>query len=297
MAGAPTIGVHDVKQFEDELVDLVRQEGSMIQPIADERTGYGIAQAVERLDTSAEESNEVTDRFGYTKLTNPDHSRRWAHPKTKAWATPWSRYDQTRMMVNPMGNYVRAHAEVQGRFYDDEFIRGLGGVVYEGEEGTTRSPFPSANVIDVAGLTKPSTHQGNLLGALVQANKMLNANEVSRMHPRYCIISAEEEAELLAEDFVTTIDRNYRKTLPDAMLPMIYGFEFIVLERLPVSASKRSCFAFAKPGMRMYINRPLSVRVDERPDMNYLTQIYSDCEIGSVRVDDKMVIKLETTAS
>ena len=239
------------------------------------------------------EAREVTDRFGYTQLDNPDHSRRWTYPTRKSWAVPYSRYDKTRQIVNPIDAYVQAHAEVQGRFYDDIWIAAAVGSVREGKNGEESINFNTDYEIAANDETrKTDKHEGSLLGKLIRANEMLNRNQVSKMHRRYCILSAEEEAELLSEDFVTTIDRNYKKTLPDAQLPMIYGFEFIVSERLPVDANIRSLIAFAQPAVRMRIYEPLSVRVDERPDMNYLTQIYSDCELGAARTDDKQLIKI-----
>lgn len=283
-----TIPQHFVEQFSENLRILSQQKMSLLRNTVMVETGtVGEAVSKDLIGGKGIKPNRVTERHGDTPLNNTPHSRRWAYPERYDYADLLDEADTTKLLANPTGEYLQVHSFIMGRQIDEDVISALGGTAKAGKTASEDKTLPSAQKIahGSAGLT---------VDKLRQAKRILDQNEVSPMHPRFFVGSAEELEDLLGTTEVTSSDYNAVKALVNGEADTFLGFNMVWCERLTESSNVRKCYAFAMPAVCLYFweepHTTTSVRVDKR----HANQLYSRGEWGAVRVEDEMVVEVST---
>ena len=84
------------------------------------------------------------------------------------------------------------------------------------------------------------------------------------------------------------------KALAQGQLNSFMGFTFIRSELLPynVTDTTRDCLIYAKDGILLAKAEDITVRVSERADKNYSTQVYVEMDLGGTRMEECKVIKV-----
>jgi len=70
------------------------------------------------------------------------------------------------------------------------------------------------------------------------------------------------------------------------------GFDFFVSTRLPLDAATstaRRTFAWSEGGLGLAFIRDMQTRISERADKKYSTGIYSNMDLGAVRIEGAKV--------
>src|SRR5262245_46947829 len=131
-----------VSQFKSNILLLSQQKGSKLRrAVRDDGEVVGEKVFFERV--GATQATRRTERHANTPLMNTAHSRRMATLYDYEWADLIDRQDRLRMLISPDSTYATNASYALGRAIDDEIITALGGVSYNGHDGTSEVAFPS----------------------------------------------------------------------------------------------------------------------------------------------------------
>jgi hypothetical protein len=241
---------------------------------------------------------EVVTRAPNSPESFANHLRRVGFLKSSAKGRFIESLDKVRMLTDPTNTVMAGMMATKNRASDDKIIEGLFGSSYNGENGTTVTAFPSAQVIAVDNRdflhdAESVPASGNLpltVGKLIKAKVMLDQSEIEGQ--RYFGASAIQLGNLLATTAVTSADYNGIKALVNGETNTFMGFTFVRSERFPVASSIRSCAAWIKGAMQ-YRERPIeNARIAQRPDRSFRWYAYYEVERGSLRRYDTAVVKV-----
>jgi len=88
---------------------------------------------------------------------------------------------------------------------------------------------------------------------------------------------------------VSSYDYNEMRPLQSGQVAKFGGFNIIMTELLGTSSGNDKVLYFAKGGLLLGLGKDINVRVSERPDKNYATQVFSSMSIGATRMEEARV--------
>lgn len=135
------------------------------------------------------------------------------------------------------------------------------------------------------------------LAKLREAKYILDNADVDPSIPRVLVVSPKQIQDLLADTNVTSSDYNTVKAMVQGEINAFMGFTFVTSTRLGLSGSTRTCFAYAVDGLLLAVGKDLHVRIDERPDKSYATQVYAAMSIGATRMEETKVVQIDCVES
>jgi hypothetical protein len=274
-----------VIDYKSTVDHLLQQKGSKLRSTVMEGSYKGKS-GVPVNQVGAVTAQKRTTRHSDTPLIETPHDRRWVYPNDYEWADLIDDQDQLRIVADPTSPYAVNGAYALGRAMDDEIITALNGTAKTGEDGGTSVTFPAAQVA-------PTTAGGLTIAKLREAKKILLANEVDmEMDVITCLIGAEQHDDLLGETQAVSLDYNDRPVLVDGRITRFMGFNFVDIQRLPLSGTDRSIFVYAKSGVHCGIWNDITTRITERDDKSYSTQVYVKGTFGATRLEEGKVVKI-----
>ena len=268
-----------VEQYSDNVHHLSQQKGSKLRPYVREEALTGRSLYFERLGLAT--ASLKTKRNAPTPLNDITHSRRRVQPADYEWAQPIDFQDKLRMLIDPEGDYVVAGVNAFGRAIDDVIIAAFDAVAQTGQSGTGTQAYDTSNDVAV-GTT-------NLTVEKLRSAKLILDNADVPEEDRYMVVSPSGIIALTKETEVTSMDYNTQRVLVNGMVDSFFGFKFISSTRLPVASSVRTCFFWHRSAMGMVTPADVKVRIDERPDMSYATQVYISMSLGATRIEEALV--------
>lgn len=277
-----------VEQFNNAVHLLAEQETARLQPVVAREDITGESFARERVGATQDTANEITSRHGDTPLNNTPHSRRWGFPVDYDVADLIDNQDRLKLMIDPTGPYVRKHAGVMGRTWDDAVIKGALGPATEGKDANTSVALPATQKLTSGSGSKLSVQK------LIDAKEILDGNEVSEMG-RFFLTNSKGISQLLADEKATSADFSSVRALARGEIDSFMGFTFIRSERVPVSSSVRKDVALVQGGVIMGVAQDITSRADPRPDKRNAQQIYTWGSWGAVRIEDEMVVEVQSS--
>lgn len=283
-----TIPAHFVKQFGTNVHLLAEQRMSRLRGTVQVRDVTGESFTEERIGTTQDAANVVTTRHGDTPLNDTPHTRRWGFVADYDVADLIDKQDRVKMLIDPDSSYTLRHAGVMGRSIDTTIIGALENSVIEGATGGTTTALPAAQKI-------ASGSVGLTVAKLIEAKKKLDAAEVEDFYQRYFICSAEQIADLLEDDKVTSADFNTVRALVQGQIDTYLGFKFIRTERLTSSSGARLCYAYTNRAVIFGAQISPNTIASDRPDKRHAKQIYTSGSWGALRVEDVHVVQVSCT--
>jgi len=281
------IDVARVEQYKANVMFLAQQRGSRLQG-AVRVDGDIIGKRVHFDFIGATDAVKRTSRHSDTPLVNTPHSRRSASMADYDWAELVDNSDKLKMLQDPTSPYAINAVNAFGRKKDDVIITALGGNAYSGEDGTTVVALPSTQKILHA-----ST--GLTIAKLRAAKLLLDEAEVDPDQKRYIVCMAEQIDDLLGDAIIQSIDTNTVRALVQGEVDTFMGFDFIRSQRLKTDGTNRLVYAFTESAIGLGIPQDIIVRVDERADKNYSTQVFACMSLGAVRLEDVQVAEIACT--
>lgn len=271
-----------VEQYKANLMHLSQQKGSRLRATVRTEEVTGKNAYIERLGLAT--AVDATSRHDDTPQIDSEHSRRRLSLVTSRWADLIDNPDKVRMLINPESDYAMAGANALGRRLDDHIIAAVSGTAYAGVAGGTSVALPSAQKIahGSAGLT---------LTKLISAKEILDSGEVDPMD-RYIVVGAGQLADLLGDTTITSADYNTIKALVKGEIDTFMGFKFVHSQRLANDGTSDLVLAYQKNAVRLGIGREPMVRITERADKNYSTQVFVEMDMGATRVEDEAVVEI-----
>jgi len=197
------------------------------------------------------------------------------------------------MLIDPTGPYAEAASRAMGRAMDTAIIDAADGTAYTGVAGGTSTSYDSNNTVDVQVGITPAADTGLNVGKLRAAKQILDANEADDMD-RYCVLNAKQLQNLLAETEITSSDYNVVKALVHGEVDTFLGFKFKRTELIEVDGnSDHKVLFFQRNGLKLAIGRDTAVKISERADKNYATQVFVSMCIGATRMQEALVGYIE----
>lgn len=196
------------------------------------------------------------------------------------------RGDELRTISDPKSAYTIAGASSLGRKIDDVIIAATLGTAYTGETGSTSVTLSTAQIVI-------ATTTGLTLAKITKAAKILNDNDVEQ-EDRVFVYSPAALEDLLNTTEVTSADYNSVRALMRGEIDTYMGFKWVMSTRLSeVATGTRSCIAFQKYGVCLAMAAEPMVRTDERKDLSYSWQIYYELNLGSTRLEESRVVRVD----
>lgn len=289
-----TITVAQVQQYKSNILMLFQQEGSKLRSLVRTESINAKYHYFERLAPTT--AIRGVSRHAPTPQVDSQHSRRRVGIEDFAWADLIDDEDKLRMLIDPQSAYAQNAAHALGRAVDMIIIEAFTASAFEGETGATVTPFPTSTNQIVDGGT------GMTIAKLRQLARFMDANNVpeSGRHVLYSPIAKEQ---LLKTTEVTSADFNTVRALVQGQIDTFLGFKFHMIadahdgNMLPKTGNVRTCFGWHERCMGLALAKDISVRVDQRPDLRYATQVYACATFGAVRIEDEGVFMVDIDES
>ena len=273
------------------------------------------------------EVEDVTVRHGDTPISDVPHLRRAVTLKDAHFGAMIDDLDKLRILIQPENIYAQRAVEALNRKKDDVFVEAALGTAMSGEDGDIAVELPLSQKLvavmedaDGNGTGVAAPFSVHLLRA---AGAKFDENEVD-MEMRYLAWSSRQKMAFLGTTKATSSDFAVVKALSNGEANQFMGFEFIRTERLPfiddattlkwdtegqlldpasvvdgvnvfggtAGEKFRRCFAWCMSGMISSVGEELFVRMTERADKSYSTQVYGRHSVGAVRMEEVKVVEL-----
>jgi len=227
-----------------------------------------------------------TTRHTDTPLIETPQDARWVYPQDYEWADLIDDQDKLRIIADPTSPYAINGAMAMGRAIDDEITAAITGTAKTGEDGTVSTVLPASQ-------TAATTAGGMTIAKLREAMQLLIAAEVDVDNEElYCAIGAQQHDDLLGETQAVSLDYTNKPVLMDGRIRSFMGFNFIDSQRLPISGDDRSALCWAKSGIHLGVWNDINVKITERDDKSYATQVYCKGTFGATRTEEKKVVAI-----
>jgi hypothetical protein len=227
---------------------------------------------------------------GDTVWSDIGHHQRWILPQDFAVSLIVTHQDVIRMLVDPQSGYAQAVAAANNRKVDELISLAAIGVSQTGDVATpVNVALPADQVIVDGG-------DGLTIKKLIAAREKLDAAENNPNEQRFICVSAKQISDMLENTEVQSADYNTVKALVQGEVDTFLGFKFIRYEGLTSTPSGadtiRHAFAWVKSGVYLGTWDSFMVRVEERPDKNYVRQLYARRTLGATRTQEKKVVQI-----
>lgn len=267
-----------VEQYKSNVLMLSQQKGSKLRATVRGENVTGKNAYFERI--GAVDMVDSTSRHDDTPQIDTPHSRRRVSLVTSRFADLIDNADKVRTLIDPTSPYAMNAAWAAGRKMDARIIAAMAGNAYSGEAGATTVALPSAQKIAAASA-------GLTVAKLITAKEILLAADVDP-EMLTCAINPAGLTDLLSTTQVTSADYNSVKALVQGAIDTFMGFKFVISTQ--VTALK--AFAYAKNSVVLAVGSEPNVRISERADKNYATQVFVEMDIGATRVEDEGVVEI-----
>lgn len=287
------VNVAFVQQFADNLIRLAQQKGSRLIGTVMVKKVTGKYHHFDRLGATT--ASLRTTRHGDTPLVNTPHSRRRVILADYEVADLIDSQDEIRMLIDPKSAYATNMADALGRSLDDIIITAA-----TGNATAVDSADAGSNVAFAAGMIVDedfgAANSNLTFEKLNEAKRLLRANDIDPDEPLYCVVNASALHSLLSESEVQSIDTNTVRALVNGDLDTFMGFKFVHSERLSGAGTEGDptlVLCYAKSAIGVGMGEDIKVRMSERDDKSYATQVYASMTAGAVRIEEEKIASIQ----
>lgn len=225
-----------------------------------------------------------------TPNNDPNLQRRMATMVDYHDARLLDRGDELRMLSDPRSAYTIAAAQALARKIDSVIATQIVGTANYGETGSSSITLGTSSI---SGISHIAGTPATLTFARVAAAKRILDLEDVEMEDRFFVINPFGLEQLLGTTQATSSDYNAIKALVRGEIDTWMGFQWIVSNQLSDSGTTTTCFAMQRYGACVAMGSEPIVRTDERTDLSYSWQVYYELNIGSVRLEEERVVKVD----
>jgi len=290
-----------VQQFKGNLLHLLNQEGSMLMGSVKLEKVVGKYAHFDRIGRGTVVKR--TTRHGDTPINDTAHSRRRVILDDYEWGDLIDQQDKVRMLVDPTSDYARAAAWDLGIKIDEIIIDALNGnaTAIDSADASSSVALPSTQIVD----EDFGTADSNLtVEKLREARRLIMKHSGSIKEPLHIVVNASGMDSLLSETEVTSSDFNTVKALVQGDVDTFLGMKFHVVKDglLPGTADGTDtdpikCLVFMGSALGLGVGKDINVRISERDDKSYATQVYASMTMGAVRIEEEKVVAIECVQS
>lgn len=295
---------HHKLTFRDNFMMVTQRMGSKLRPYVSEMpcTGEGA--------TAADLIGEVTyrrgDSRGRTNVENvPARTRRWLVYRDPIETGQYlDSVDKFRMIDDPTSRLYETHTLAIKRGVDDTILGldvdgtissgGIFGAVAEGKrpgDGTATLAAQHTTVHGSAGLT---------VAKLRAARKRLGLDENDLDIYRPCMaITTSQHDDLLGivEGASSNLNMLEQPQIVDGKVTRLMGFDFVEMNRLPLSGTTRSCPAWLKKDVMLGVWQDVNPQMWNDTHAKNTPYMHVDAYMDATRIEDKGIHVVECTES
>ena len=268
-----------VEQYKANVLILSQQKGSRYRGTVRTEMVTGKNAFFERIGSVS--MVQATSRHDDTPQIDTPHSRRRVSLVTYRWADLIDNADKVRTLIDPQSPYATVAMFAAGRTMDTAIINAAIGTAYSGEAGATTVALPSAQKVAAASA-------GLTIAKLLSAKEILGTGDVDPDQPRTIAIRPDGVTDLLNTTEIKSADYNTVKALAQGQLDTFMGFKFVESNLVPSGKA----VLWTQMSMALAIGSEPNVRISERADKNYSTQVFVEMDIGATRVEDAGVVEI-----
>jgi hypothetical protein len=227
-----------------------------------------------------------------TPENDPNLQRRWAYITTYADARLLDRSINLQILSDPKSEMTINAARAIGRQIDDNIYAAALGAAASGENGGTSNTLPAGQIVDSGGTAALT------IDKIRQAGAILDNNDVDEWD-RCMWVTPDNIQQLLGDTQATSADYMNVKNLLNGSIDTFYGFKVIWSTRVAaqnVGTISQTVF-FQKSGICCGTPEMLYIRTDERADKSYSWQVYYELNIGTVRLEEEKVVRVDNDDS
>lgn len=288
------------QQYTTNVELLLQQKGSKLRPYVS--TGSYTGKAANVIDqVGAIEAIDVTGRFQPKSRVDAAVNKRWVYPTDKVIPQLFDSRDKLRLISDPKSVSALNAANGLGRAMDDIIISAFFGTSKTGVEGGTSTTFGTtltSNGGQNVSVGVGGTTSGLNVAKLREVRRQALANEIDLdSDPLYMAITSKQDANLLQEIQITSMDFNDRPVLKDGKVMSFLGITFIHIERLATgtsdSGTARNCPVWCKSGMHLGIWNDIKTTMAQRFDLDGNPWgLDTEMTMGATRTQEKKVFRV-----
>jgi len=279
------------QQFSDNFIHLASQKESKLgSAVRVEQVNDAKSFHFDRMDTV--NMVQSVSRHEDTPLTEVPFSRRRVTFNTYRAVDLIDSPDRVKMAKDPSSPSMKQLVWALNRQKDDLIISAASGNAFsiDSADSSTNVALPAAQKIAHGSADMD-------LAKIIECRKILLDNDVDTDEELFWAIGPAQLEAMLNITTITSSDYNSIKALMSGEINTFMGFTWIVSTRLSVSSSIRKTLAWAKSGMGLAMNGTPNIRISERADKNYSTQIFVEANMGATRIEDEKVVEVSCDES
>lgn len=242
-------------------------------------------------------AQEADERHGDTKYANLSHDNVWIPKKNELYfAELIDNADKLATAIDLQGAYTQSGAGTVARAKDQRILEGFYGSIYSGKDGATVTAFPGAQTIAVTVGGAAGAQRMNV-AKIRAATKMLTQAYVADDEPRFMVLTAEQNDDLLTEVPATSLDfkGSYKGEVDEnGKIKRLLGWRFLHLElsnsllgSIPASSLDASSYRktpfWTRSGLRANVWQSLRTMVDPLPGKLGSWQVFAGTTLAATR--------------
>ena len=290
------------KQFSSTVQHLSQQKNSRFGDKVRLESVSNAEEAYFNLFSAADDPSQNTDRHGDTPYGEYEAQRRKVVPVTWEKATIIDKKDVRRMTVDPQNPVVQAHAMSFARKKDKVIYAAMIGTALEGKEGATSITFANDSIgidsdgdkttLGTAASNDTLTETAMTLSKMLTMMTIFNESDVDPDIAKHWAVSPADIKYMLDLTEIGSSDYNTVKALQQGKIDSYMGFMFFWWNYLSRDSDDGTCnrtVAWAQDGVIFATIADMNTTVDILPTKKNSTGIYSEFDIGAVRMEGAKV--------
>lgn len=267
-------------------VELLLQENTPLLQMACETRSFQGDKAQVVKQFGEVQFSTKDQRYSDTQFDEIDHKQRWLFPQSYKLALPIDSEDELRMLDSPQSMYVAAMQASWARKVNEVIRDAALGTAQTGVTGGTSTAFDTTNQ------RIASSSVGLTIAKVRTARRKLAEAYVDMTEPRFLIIKPKQMDDLLKTTEAT--DENYAdvKALVDGRVNRLLGFTVIEYNNLSQASSEDRVIAMTKSAVVLGQWNNLTMRIGERADKDYLTQVHASGTLAATRTQEGKVVEI-----
>ena len=285
------------QQYQNEFEVKFQQAGSRLRSTVTERPQNTERQMIDRIGTV--NVSRRNTRHAPTVLNDADHTRiAILIDDYRPDALAFDNEDALRMALqDPRNGYAQTQAYALGRQMDQVIITAANGTTYTGKNGTGTETYTAATygiAVDAVAPGATAVNSNLTIEKLIQAKAKFGVNEsVMDGEQLTFVLTQSQLNSLLRTTEVTSADYNTVRALVAGTIDSFMGFKFVRTELLSKTSNTRTCLAYPKSGIVLGVADSITVRMDQRADLNYTWQVWTQGTFGAARTWLEKVVTVD----
>lgn len=293
---ASSIDTAFIQSYHNDFEVKFQQNGSRLMPYVTVRPQYSKTDFYDRIGTVS--FAEKTTRHAPTALEEAEHTRIAVSMRDYRNALPFDTEDKIRMgLRDPRNAYAETQAKALGQKFDSVVIAAATGTTYTGETGGTAETYSATTYGIAVNAVAPGNAPANsnlTIEKLIQAKSKFGVQEsVMDGEPLVCVVTQLQIDSLLRTTETTSADYNTVKALVSGAIDSFMGFKFVRTQLLSKTSNTRTCLCFPKSGIVVGMADQRVTKIDQRPDLNYTWQVWTQGTFGATRTWREKVVSID----